>query len=123
MFENYTEPLLSRLQFAWRISKALSVTVLLAAISVCIGTLGYHLLAGCEWSDAFHLACLILGSHDISLRPESTAGGVFAGLYVMYARLVFVSILAILAAPLLHRILHSLHLDPAEDGAQVKDHE
>ena len=111
MFERHTEPFLTRLQFVWRISKHLLITVLLAALSMLIGTLGYHFFIGIDWSDSFHVACLVLGDHDIDVRPESTAGKVFAGVYVMYARLVFFSVVAIMAAPILHRILHKLHLD------------
>ncbi len=121
MFEHHTEPFLSRLQFAWRISRSLLVTVLLAAFSMLIGTLGYHFLVGIDWSDSFYVACLVLGDHDRDLRPESTAGKVFAGVYVMYARLVFFSAAVILAAPILHRILHKLHLDTPTDGSQADD--
>ena len=111
MFEHRTEPLLTGLQFAWRIGKALSFTVLVAGLSMLLGTLGYHFLVGTDWDDSFHCACLVLGNHDVAVHPESAAGKVFAGLYVMYGGLVFVSMVAILAAPVLHRISHSLHLD------------
>jgi hypothetical protein len=114
MFEHCTEPLLSRLQFAWRICKALSLSVLVASLSLLMGTLGYHFLVGTDWDDSFHCACLVLGNHDVAVHPESTVGKVFAGLYVMYGGLVFVSMVAILAAPVLHRISHSLHLDKDE---------
>ena len=115
MFEHRTEPLLSGLQFASRIIKALSFTIIVAALSMLLGTLGYHFLVGTDWDDSFHCACLILGNRDVAIRPESTAGKVFAGLYVMYGGLVFVSMVAILAAPVLHRISHSLHLDADEE--------
>jgi hypothetical protein len=121
MFEHHTEPFLSRLQFTWRISRSLLVTVLLAAFSMLVGTLGYHFLVGIDWDDSFHLACLVLGDHDVEIRPESTAGKIFAGVYVMYARLVFFSVAVILAAPILHRILHKLHLDTPTDGSHSGD--
>jgi hypothetical protein len=111
MFEHRTEPLLTRLQFMWRLCKALSFTVFVAAISLLGGTLGYHFLVGSDWSDSFHNACLVLGNHDVVTHPESDVGKVFVGLYVMYGGLLFVSMVAILASPVLHRIIHSLHLD------------
>ena len=114
MFEHVTEPLLSRLQFAWRICKALSLTILVAGLSLLTGTLGYHFLVGSDWSDSFHCACLVLGNHDVAVHPESTVGKVFVGLYVMYGGLLFVSMVAILASPVLHRIIHSLHLDSVD---------
>ena len=111
MFEHVTEPLLSRLQFAWRICKALSLSILVAGLSLLGGTLGYHFLVGSDWSDSFHCACLVLGNPDVAVHPETTVAKVFVGLYVMYGGLLFVSMVAILASPVLHRIIHSLHLD------------
>jgi hypothetical protein len=121
MFEHRTDRLLTSWQFAGRISIAFLLIVLLAAVSMLIGTLGYHFLAWCDWSDSFHFACLVLGNHDINLHPQSTEGRAFDGLYVMYARLVFISMAAILAAPILHRILHTLHLETGESRSQDGD--
>jgi hypothetical protein len=46
------------------------------------------------------------------------ASKVFAGLYALYAGLVFIASAGILVAPVAHRVLHSLHVDEGDrDGA------
>ena len=88
------------------------LTLGLTGVSVTAGTIGYHVLAGYDWDDAFHHSCLVLGEHSVDRHPETTAGKAFAGVYVMYARLVFFSAAAILILPILHR----LHLEvPTDD--------
>ena len=123
MFEHRSEPLLSRRRFLGRLARVFLLMASVVALSAFVGTLGYRAIAGFEWSDAFHHACLVLGEHPHEKQLKTTPGKVFAGLYVMYARLVFFSVVAILILPVLHRILHKLHLDatvtdsndPAED--------
>jgi hypothetical protein len=43
--------------------------------------------------------------------PHSEAGKLFAGLYALYAGLVFIVTIALVFTPILHRILHRLHWD------------
>lgn len=111
MFEHRSQPLISRIAFAWRLLGAFLITMLIVMFSVLGGTLGFRFFAGLAWSDSFHHACLVLGEHSPYKQPESTLGKVFVGLYIMYARLVFFTVVAILVLPLLHRVLHRLHLD------------
>ena len=42
---------------------------------------------------------------------NTEAGKLFAGLYALYAGLVFLVILGVMFAPVLHRILHKFHWD------------
>ena len=41
----------------------------------------------------------------------TAAGKLFAGLYALYAGLVFIVTAAVLFAPILHRVLHRFHWD------------
>ena len=116
MFEHRSEPLLSRLDFSWRLLRTFLVTSLIVIISVLGGTLGCNLFLGFPLSDSFHHACLILGEHSPERQPDTTSGKIFVGLYVMYARLVFLTVVALLVLPMLHRILHTLHLDTTDAG-------
>ena len=111
MFEHRSQPLLGRPAFFWRLVRAFLATILIVGLSVLGGTLGYRTCVGLSWDDSFHHACAVLGEHLPEQYPETTAGKVFSGIYIMYARLVFLSVVAILILPLLHRILHKLHLD------------
>lgn len=113
MFEHRAEPLLNHVGFVWRLTRAFLLTLGIVAISVIGGTLGYRFFLDLPWADAFHHACLVLGEHSPESQPQTAWGKAFVGLFVMYSRLVFFSIVTILALPLLHRILHKLHLDEA----------
>lgn len=115
MMEHRSEPLLSRRQFARRLARVFAITLGIVAVSAGAGTFGYRFFFDLPWSEAFHRACLVLGEQHHGQVPESTGGRIFDSLYVMYARLVFFSILALLTLPLLHRLLHRLHLDPPEE--------
>ena len=43
--------------------------------------------------------------------PQSWAGKLFAGLFALYAGLVFIVAAALLFTPVLHRLLHHFHWD------------
>jgi hypothetical protein len=43
--------------------------------------------------------------------PGTSGGKLFAGLYALYAGLVFLIAAAVLFAPVLHRLLHTFHWD------------
>jgi hypothetical protein len=114
MFEHRSEPLISRANFIGRLGRVFLIMLAIIAFSLLLGTLGYRLIAGLQWSDAFFQACLVLGEHAVERHPDTTVGKVFAGLYVMYARLVFFTVVALLFVPVLHRVLHKLHLESSE---------
>ena len=41
--------------------------------------------------------------------PKTNGGKVFAGLYALYAGLVFLAAAGLVLAPILHRLLHKFH--------------
>jgi len=45
-------------------------------------------------------------------------GKLFASFYALFAGLVFIAVSGILLAPILHRLMHALHLD---DEAEIED--
>ena len=119
MFEHRSQPLIPRLAFARRLLRALLVTLAIVALSLLAGTVTFSWLAKIDWHVAFHHTCLILAGHDggPSELAQTTSeklglwGHVVCGLFVLYARLVFVALIAVISSPVLHRIFHKLHLD------------
>jgi len=85
-------------------------------VSLLTGMSGYHWLGKLPWDEAFHHTCLMLSGHDVQPVGETVGGHLFSGFFVLYARLVFVSLIAILLVPVLHRILHKIHLAPDHLG-------
>jgi len=63
------------------------------------------------WRDAFLNAAMLLGGMGPIHSPVTDDGKVFAGLYALFAGLVFVVAVGLLFAPVLHRLLHRFHWD------------
>lgn len=86
------------------------LSLALLSVSLMIGMAGYHWAAGYSWLDAFLNASMLLGGMgpigDIS-RPW---GKVFAAVFALYAGIVFLATSGLVLAPIVHRILHKLHL-------------
>lgn len=111
MFEHHSEPLLPRRLFAFRLIShaALAIAVILAVLA--IGMLGYHYVEGLAWLDAFLNAAMILGGMGPVNELHQPAAKLFAGIYALFAGLVFIGVVGIIIVPIVHRLLHSLHLD------------
>ncbi len=79
--------------------------------------MGYHLTESMSWLDALLNASMILGGMGPVDPMATTAGKLFAAFYALFAGVVFLAAIGVIAAPLLHRILHHLHLelDEAKD--------
>ncbi len=115
-YESIRQPLLSRAAFARRVARHFAASSLLIGVSLLAGMSGYHWLEGMAWIDAFANAAMILSGMG-PLAPMQTWGGkLFAGVYALYSGLVLIAAAGILFAPLLHRLLHSIHVETDEHG-------
>jgi hypothetical protein len=85
------------------------------AFSLAVGMAGYHQTESLPWLDAFDEAAMILSGMGPLSSPKTVAGKLFAGCYALYSGIVFVTSIGIVGAPLLHRLLHSLHLEEREE--------
>ena len=86
----------------------------LLAVSLAIGVAGFHWLAGQPGLDALLNAAMLLGGQGPIGVIRGTAGKLFGAAYTLYAGLVFISAAAVALAPVLHRIIHRLHLEEVE---------
>ena len=55
---------------------------------------------------------MLLGGMGPVDAPKTNGGKLFAGLYAMYAGLVFLVAVAVVLSPILHRVLHKFHWEP-----------
>jgi hypothetical protein len=84
--------------------------------SLVLGIVGYMALAHLRFVDAFLNAAMILGGMGpVDPLPDDGAK-LFAGLYALYSGVVFLVVVGVVFAPVLHRILHHLHLDADDDA-------
>ena len=88
-------------------------------VSLGIGVVGYHCLEKLPWVDALLNASMILGGMGPVDAVKTTAGKLFASGYALFSGIVFLSVAALLFAPLLHRIIHHFHFD-MEDNPSGK---
>jgi hypothetical protein len=110
-FENKKEPILSRPAFIARLLKYLFYSCLVFATSIIGGTLGYRYFGELAWIDAFHNACMILTGMGPVAEMKSTTAKLFSSFYALYSGIAFLSTVAIMFAPIAHRLLHILHMD------------
>lgn len=111
MYEKKNQPLASQLTFLKRLGKNLLFMGVIILFSLLIGVLGYHYLAEASWIDAFHNASMILSGMGPVINIETNTGKIFSSLYALFSGLVFVTNIGVLLAPVVHRILHSMHMD------------
>lgn len=83
----------------------------LIACSVLGGTVGYHILGNISWLDSFYMASMILTGMGPVVEMTSPAAKLFSSIYALYSGVAFLSITAVFFAPIIHRLLHILHLE------------
>lgn len=85
------------------------VAMALVAASLWAGMAGYRHFENFSWNDAFINSAMLLGGMGPVNAPQTDGGKIFAGLYALYAGLVFLMVLAIIFTPVIHRVLHKFH--------------
>src|SRR3954462_8508791 len=115
MYENRSQRLLTRVEFAGRVLGHFTSAIVAAAIALAAGMLGYHFIAGLNWVDSLLNASMILGGMGPVDPLKSDAAKIFSSFYALFSRLDFLGLLGILLAPFIHRVMHKLHMDYEED--------
>ena len=110
--------LLSWKQFKRHLMTYAGYAAALLAVSLAIGVAGFHWLAGQAGLDALLNAAMLLGGQGPIGAIRGTAGKLFGAAYALYAGLVFIGAAALTLAPVLHRIVHRLHLEEVEGSGE-----
>jgi len=113
MYEHQKQPLASREKFVRRLLKNGLIALMILAVSLAIGMLGYHYLEDLSWIDSLLNASMILGGMGPVNPLKTDAGKIFASFYAIYSGVVLLASVGVLVAPIFHRFLHHFHL--AED--------
>ncbi len=115
LYEHRSQPLLPRVLFLKRMLRHGLVAFIFLGISLLIGVLGYHLTEGLSWLDSLLNAAMILGGMGPVDILHTEVGKVFASLYALFSGVAFLAVASILIAPIAHRLLHTLHLETADN--------
>lgn len=111
MYERKEHPPISHASFVRRVVMHTAAAIGLLLFSLLAGMAGYIYFDALGWLDAFLNAAMLLGGMGPVNPLRTDAGKLFAGLYALYAGLVFLVIVGLMFAPVLHRILHKFHWD------------
>ena len=79
--------------------------------SIIIGVLGYHHYFELGWVDSFYNASMILTGMGPVDKAINNGGKIFASFYAIYSGVAFLSCVAIILSPVVHRFLHKFRLD------------
>jgi len=86
---------------------AAALALLLA--SLMLGMAGYEYFEQLPWRDAFLNSAMLLGGMGPVDAPLTDGGKLFAGLYALYAGLIFLIAVGLVFAPVVHRVMHKFH--------------
>ncbi len=114
MFENKRQRVISPHHFARRIALCLAWAGAVAAVALAIGVVGFHFIAEASWIDALHNASMILGGMGPVVDMKTQAAKLFSSAYALFCGLVFIGLVAVVLAPVMHRVLHKFHVDDAD---------
>ena len=109
MYETKKEAPLTRPNFWRRLFRHAAIAVSLIVASLGIGMAGYCGFEHLSLLDGFLNSAMLLGGMGPVNAPVTPAGKLFAGLFALYAGLVFIVTAALLFTPLLHRLMHRFH--------------
>ena len=116
-WEHRSEPLAPSHVFAGRILRQILLVASIVGVALAIGTVGYLLVSkGTEnlsLIDSFLEASMLLSGAGplYTERTSSDALKLFSSIYALFGTLIVVSSVGILASPIVHRVLHRLHLE------------
>jgi hypothetical protein len=108
--------LLNSQLFFKKLTRNLLTGFLIILCSLGGGMLGYHHLERMSWIDAYENASMILSGMGPVTAIETTAGKLFAGTYALFSGIVFLVVIAIIFAPVIHRFFHKFHIEEEKFG-------
>lgn len=118
-YERRHQPLVPFHEFLGRLVNHGTMAFALIAASLAIGMAGYHLFEGMELVDSYLDASMILAGMGPVATLQTTAGKVFAATYALFCGVVLIFATGIILAPVVHRVLHSFHIDD-HDGKPTR---
>lgn len=114
MYESKHEAILSRGEFLLRVARHLGIAALIIIVAMCLGMAGHMWFEPVYWHDAMLNVSLVLAGIGPFLLPATVAGKVFFACYSIVVSIVFVALIGVVMAPLVHRVIHKFHLDDSE---------
>lgn len=110
-FEHHSKPVLPFRKFIARVLRFTFFAMVLLVASLGIGVAGYHYFNDLPWLDSLLNAAMILTGMGPVDPMKNNAAKWFASFYAIFSGVVFLSTVAVFLSPIVHRLLHKLHVD------------
>jgi hypothetical protein len=109
MYEPKIKRPIPRKLFVKRVALHALAAAALLLLSLAIGMAGYMHFEDLAWRDAFLNSAMLMGGMGPVDAPKTDAGKLFAGLYALYAGLIFIVTVGLVLTPVVHRLMHKFH--------------
>lgn len=113
-FEHTSKPLLDVKTFRTRQLIFMLYASLLILFSLGIGMAGYAYFMDMDLIRSFYNASMILTGMGPAEPVTEPAAQIFAGAYSLFSGVVFLSTVAVMFAPVIHRFMHKMHIEEPE---------
>jgi hypothetical protein len=100
--------------FYGKLIKSAAIGTLFLFISLVIGIVGYHYYFNISWLDSLVNASMILTGMGPVDRAISNGAKIFSSFYAIYSGVAFLTSVAIIFSPVIHRFLHRFHIEVEE---------
>jgi len=119
-YEHKDKPLIPKKKYYRRLlnNTLLAFTIILGSLG--IGVSGYMTFAHFSFVDALLNASMLLGGMGPVDTLTNDASKYFASVYSLFCGITFLTTVAVLLAPVLHRIMHRFHIETEEEEEEEK---
>lgn len=111
MYEDRHTPPLPRRRFLRRMADHVALAAAIVGVSLLVGMWGYGHYEHLPWRDAFLNTAMLLGGMGPVDPLRSNGGKLFAGIFALYAGVVFLVVAGLFLVPVIHRIAHLFHFE------------
>lgn len=114
MYENIRTPIISKARFRRRVLLHVIAALGLLLVTLTIGVAGHVFYDAMPFSRAVVASTTLMSGLGLSIVPDSIEGQLFASAYGILCGYVYIATSSMVVAPLLHRMLHTFHMDHME---------
>lgn len=108
------KPLPHTKHFYDKLLKSVIMGTIFLLISLFIGVVGYHYFFNIPWLDSLVNASMILTGMGPVDKAETDGAKWFSSLYAIYSGVAFLTSVAVIFGPVVHRFLHQFRIDIEE---------
>lgn len=106
-----TKQLPHRSHFFNKLIKNIAIGTLFLIVSLGIGVIGYHYFFNIPWLDSLVNASMILTGMGPVDKAQTAGAKWFSSLYAIYSGVAFLTSVAVIFGPIVHRFLHKFRID------------